>query len=85
MLFYAYSDCFVYKGTYHIPVCLFLVTFIISCTFFGTRIPCLSSVVLHPSSHKAPDDISGDVFIFGKFWICVACLNRPGGWSVAMC
>ena len=46
---------------------------------------CLSIVVLHPSSHKTPNDISGAVFIFGQMWICLSCLLRPGIWSFSVC
>ena len=42
------SDCCVSRGTSNIPVCLFLVTFIISCPLFWTDISCLYSVMLHP-------------------------------------
>ena len=41
--------------------------------------------MVHPSSHVNPNDINGDVFIFGKMWISLACLIRPGIWSVAIC
>ena len=45
----------------------------------------LSSVMVHPSSHKTPNYINGAVCIFGKMWICLACFLRPGSWSVAIC
>ena len=48
-------------------------------------IACLSSVMVHPSSHKTPNDINGAVYIFGKMWICLASLLRPGSLSVAIC
>ena len=48
-------------------------------------ISCLSSVMVHPSSHINPNDIHGDVCIFGKMWIYLACFLRPGIWSVAIC
>ena len=41
--------------------------------------------MVHPSSNKIPNDISGAVFIFEKLRICLACLLSPGSWSVAMC
>ena len=41
--------------------------------------------MVHPSSHKTPNDISGSVLIFGKIWICLYELIRPGRWSVTMC
>ena len=85
MFFTTVSYCCVSRGTSHIPVCLFLGTFIISCTLFWNNISCLSSVMVHPSSHKTPTYISGAVYIFGKIWICLDCLIRPGIWSVAMC
>ena len=52
-------------GTSHIPVCLFLFPFIISWPLFWNDIYCLSSVMVHPSSHKTPNNISGAVFVFG--------------------
>ena len=85
MLFTTVSDCCVYRGTYHILVCLFLVYFIISCQFFWTDTSFLSSVMVNPSSHNNPNDISEDVFIFGKMWIYLACFLWPGSCSVAMC
>ena len=48
-------------------------------------ISCLSGVVVHPSSHKTPNDINGDVCILGKMWICLSRLLIPGSWSVAIC
>ena len=41
--------------------------------------------MMHPSSHKTPNDIIGAVLIFGKMWICLAYFLRPGEWSVAIC
>ena len=52
MLFTTVSDCCVSKGTSHITVCLFLVDFIISCPLLRTNISCLSSLMVHTSSHK---------------------------------
>ena len=49
------------------------------------NIYCLSSVMVHPSSHKTPFDIKAAVCIFGKILICLTCLLIPGTWSVAMC
>ena len=46
MLFITASDCRVFRGTSHIPVCLFLVLFICYCTFLWTDISCLYSVFL---------------------------------------
>ena len=71
-------------GTSQIPDFLFLVPLIISCPFFWTDISCLSVVMVHISSHKTPNVISGDVFIFGEIWIYLACLLIPGSWSVPM-
>ena len=65
ILFVADSDCCVSRGTYHIPFFLFLVTLIIYFPFFWTNISCLSSVVVHPLSHKTPTGISEVVFISG--------------------
>ena len=39
---------------------------IVSCPFLWNKISCLYSVLVHPSSHKTPNDISGAVFIGGK-------------------
>ena len=45
---------------------IFLVPFIISCPSFWTDISFLSSVMVHPSSHETPNDISVAIFTFGK-------------------
>ena len=65
MLFVTASDCCVSRVTYHIPVFLVLVPLIVSCPFSWTYISCLSIFMVHPSSHKTPNDVSGDVFICG--------------------
>ena len=85
MLFATMSYCCFSGGPSQIPVCLFLVPFMIRFPFLGAGISCLSSVMVHPSSHKTPNEISGFIFIFGIMWICLACLLRPGSWSVAIC
>ena len=85
ILFASDSYCCVSRGTSHIPVCLFLVPFIISCPFLWTVISCLSSVVVHPQSHNTPNDISGGVLILGVMWLCLDCFCSPGIWSVSMC
>ena len=85
VLFTTFSDCCVPRGTSHIPVFLFMVPLIISSTFFWTDIYCLSSVMVHPSSHKTPNVINRAVCIFGKMWICISSLLIPGSWSVAIC
>ena len=41
--------------------------------------------MVHPSSHKTPNESNGDVCISGKIWIFLACLLRPDNWSVALC
>ena len=41
--------------------------------------------MVHQSSQKSLNDINGAVCIFGKMWICLACLLIPGSWSVAIC
>ena len=84
MLFTTFSGCCGPRGTSHITVLFFLVPLIISCPLSWMDIACLYSVIVHPSSHKAPNDINGSVYIFGKFLICLACLLRPGIWSVAI-
>ena len=85
MLLTEFSDCCIPMGTSHITVVLFLVTLIISSPWFWIYIACLSSVTVNPSSHKTTNDIDGAVWIFGKIWICLAGLIRPGIWSVAIC
>ena len=66
MLFVTTFDCCVFRGTSHITFFLFLVPLIIYCPFLWTDISCLYIVMVYPSSHKNPNDISGAVFIFGK-------------------
>ena len=61
MVFATYTCCCVSRGNSHIPIFLFLVNFIIFGPFFLTEIYCLSSVMVHPSSHKNPNDISGAI------------------------
>ena len=85
ILFFTSSDCCVSRVTSQIQVFLFLVPLIISCQFFWTDTSFLSSVMVNPSSHNNPNDISEDVFIFGKMWIYLACFLWPGSCSVAMC
>ena len=85
MLFVKAYDCCVYRGTYHITVFLFLVPLIISCVLFWTEISCLSSVMVHPSSHRTPNYIIGSIFIFGKMWVYLASLIIPGSWSDTIC
>ena len=85
ILFVTASYFCVSRGTSHITVFLFLVLLIIYCPFLWNGVSCLSSVMIHPSSHKTSNDINGDVIIFGKIWICLACLLITGSWSVAMC
>ena len=56
-----FSDCCVPRGTYHIPVFLFLVPLIISSPLFWIGMSCLSIVMVHPLSHETPNDINGSV------------------------
>ena len=80
MLFVTVSDCCVSRVTYHITFFLFLVPLIIYCRFFCTDISCLSSVMVHPSSHTTHNDISGNVFIYGKCGsVSLACLYLVAG------
>ena len=65
MLFLTDFYCCVSRVTSHITVFLFMVPLIISCPLFWTDISCLFSVMVNPSSHKTPNDISGDIF---NFW-----------------
>ena len=80
-----FSDFCVPRGNSHIPVLLFLVPLIISFPLFCIDISCLSSVMIHTSSNKIPNDINGAVCVYGKMEICLSCLIRPGSCSVAMC
>ena len=85
MIFTIFSYCCFPRGTSHIPVLLFLVLFIINFPLFWMEISFLSIVMVHPSSHRAPNDNNGAVWIFGKMWIRLICLIIPGRWCVAMC
>ena len=66
IVFSKISDFCVSRGTFHIPVCLLLVPFIIFCPVFWTDVYFLSSGMVHPSPNNTPNDVSGDVFIFGE-------------------
>ena len=80
ILFLTASYFCVSRGSSHIPVFFFLVPLIISCQFFCTGISCLSSVIVHSSSHKTPNNIIGDIFISGKFGSAsIACLDLVSG------
>ena len=85
MVFVAAYDCCVSMVNSTIPFFLSLVTFIISYPFLWTYVSCLSNVMVHPSSHKTPNYITGGVFISGDMWICLYSLFWPGIWSVAVC
>ena len=85
ILFTKFSNFCVSRGTSHIPVFLFLVPLIIFYPLLWIVIYFLSSVMVHPSSHKTPHDINGDVYILGKMWISLVCLFRPGRCSVDVC
>ena len=50
--------------------------------FFWDEIYWFFSVMVHLSSNKTPNDISGDVLNIWVKWICLACLLRPGSCSV---
>ena len=65
MFFTTFSDCCGPRGTSHTPVLLFMVPLIIYSPFFWIEISILSSVMVHLSSHKTPNDINGAVCIFG--------------------
>ena len=65
-LFNTFFYCCVSRLTSHIPDCLLLVPFIVCFPFFLTEVSCWSSEMVNPSSHKTPNDISGDVIIFGQ-------------------
>ena len=76
MLLTTFSDCCGHRGTYQIPVFLFMVPLIVSSPLFWMEIACLSSVMVHPSSHKTPNDINGSVCILGKCGsVLLACLD----------
>ena len=85
ILFTIFYDCCELRGTFHIPVFLFMVPLIIYHPFFWIGISCLSSEMVHPSSHKSTNYINGSVCILGKMWICIACLLISGRWSVSIC
>ena len=85
LLFTTFSDCCAPRETSHIPVLLFLAPLNISFPLFWIDIAFLSSVMVHPYSHKTPNDINGAVYIFGKMWIYLASLIKPGSCSVAIC
>ena len=76
--------CCVSRGTFQIPIFLFLVTFIICCPFF-TVVNFWSIVMVHLLSHNIPNDNSGAILIFGKMRIFLACFLAPGIWSVYKC
>ena len=42
-------------------------------------------MMVHPLSHKTPNEINGNIFIFWGIWVYLAFLLRPGIWSVLMC
>ena len=80
VLFTTFSYCCVSRGTSHIPVFLFLVPLIIYDLFFWMDSSCLYSVMVHPSSHKTPNNINGAVCIFGKCGsFSLACLEQVAG------
>ena len=84
MLFITAAGCWVSRGNSHIPIFLLLATLIIYCPLFWTDIYCLFSVMVHPLLNKTTNKINGAVLIFGKIWICLACLIIPDSWSVAI-
>ena len=84
MLFTTTSDFCVSRATYHIPVWLLLMHLNISCPFLNTDTSWFFSLMVHPYSHQTTDTISGAVFVLGKMWIFLACLIRPGIWSVVI-
>ena len=68
MLFATTSDCFVSRRTSHIPFCLFLVTFIISCPFLWNEISFLSRVCWCIHNKIRPPMILVGLFSFwGKY------------------
>ena len=84
MLFTTFSDYCGPRGTSHIPVFLFLFPLVIYSPLFWMDIYFLSSVIVHPSSHKTPNNINGAVCIFGEMCIYLVCLLINGSWSVAL-
>ena len=71
--------------TSQIPVCLFLVPFNIFSSLYCTVVYCWSSVIVHPSSHRIPNNMNGSVVVWGGMWICLYFLVRSGIWSVTTC
>ena len=41
--------------------------------------------MVNPSSHNAPNNMSGDVLIFGQMWICLTFGVRPGSLVIVTC
>ena len=78
MLFTTFPDCCGPRGTSHIPFFLFLVFLNISYTLFWMYIACLSSLMVHPSSHNTHNNIDWAVCIFGRMFIYLTSLLRPG-------
>ena len=70
---------------FHILICLFLCPVSIYCPLFWYFVVCLSSVMIQPSSHKTPKDISGDAFVSGKMLIFLDSLDSPVISKVATC
>ena len=79
VLFSTFSACCGPRGNSHIPVFLFMVPLITSSLLFWIDVSIFSIVEVHPSSHKTPIDIYGDM------WICFVFLLRPGIWRAAIC
>ena len=74
MLFSTFSACCGPRGNSHIPVFSFMFPLIISSPLFRIDVSILSIVTVHPSSHKTPIDIYGDIRILGEMWVCIFCL-----------
>ena len=73
------------NGNSHILVCLFPCPFRIYCPLFWTFLGFLSSVMVQPSPHRTPKDMSGAVFVAGKMSILLASLYSPVSVKVDTC
>ena len=63
------------NGDSHIIMCLFLCSVSICFPFFHHLVLCFYSVMVQPSSHRTPKDISGGVFIAGEILILLSYLD----------
>ena len=75
ILFTTIFDCCVSRETSHVTVCLFLVPFIICCTFLWTDVSCWSWLIHHHM--RPPMILVGSFSFWGKcefVWLVCLCL-----------